>query len=230
MFFMLYFTGLLRARKKFRMHYFVTRLIVKGNTVIDIGANLGYYTRIFAGACGPEGCVYAVEPVPLYRQVLERNTSGLPQVKILPYALGDRESLEEMGIPGDQPYRHGLTRIIGEDEKNDKPGFSVQVKTPGALFSGLDHVDYIKCDIEGYEDRVIPGFIEILRRDRPVIQLELAGENRVMINQFLYGEGYKPYIPAKRGLKAVSGSDNYNSDIIYIHTDRSDEVNNFYTN
>ena len=230
MFFILYFSGLLRTSKKFRMHYFVTALIIKGNTVIDIGANLGYYTRIFAGACGHEGYVYAVEPVPLYRHVLKKNTTGLPQVEILPYALGDSEEVKEMGIPGDQPYRHGLTRIIGENEKKEKAGFSVQVKTPEALFSGLDHVDYIKCDIEGYEDRVIPGFKEIIKRDKPVIQLELAEKNRELINKFLSGEGYESYIPAKKGLAAASGSQNYNSDIIYIHSDRKDEINKFNTN
>ncbi len=227
LFFIMYFSGLLRAGKKFRMHYFVTALIKKGNTVIDIGANLGYYTRIFAGACGPGGDVYAVEPVPLYRYVLEKNTTGLPQVEILPYALGDREEVKEMGIPGDQPYRHGLTRIIGENEKKEKASYSVQVKTPEALFSGLDHVDYIKCDIEGYEDRVIPGFKEIIRRDRPVIQLELAEKNRELINRFLSGEGYKSYIPVKGGLAAAGSSQDYNSDIIYIHNDRIDEINKF---
>ncbi len=230
LFFILYFSGLLRAGKKFRMHYFVTSLIRKGDTVIDIGANLGYYTRIFAVACGQEGHVYAVEPVPLYRRVLKKNTSGLSQVEILPYALGDRETVEEMGIPGDQPYRHGLTRIIGEDEKKEKAGFRVQVKTPEAVFSGLEHIDYIKCDIEGYEDRVIPGFKEIIKRDRPLIQLELAEKNRELINRFLSGEGYGSYIPAKKGLAAVSGSQYYNSDIIYIHNDRKDKINKFNTN
>ncbi|MFO7756428.1 MAG: FkbM family methyltransferase [Bacteroidales bacterium] len=230
LFFILYFSGLLRSSKKFRMHYFVTALINRGDTIIDIGANLGYYTRIFARACGPGGNVYAVEPVPLYRRILKKNTSGLDQVKILPYALGDRESVEEMGIPGDQPYRHGLTRIIGKDEDKEKASFSVQVKTPEALFSGLDQLDYIKCDIEGYENRVIPGFAEIIRRDRPIIQIELSEENREAVNKFLTGEGYRSYIPAKKGLAAVSPYKNYNSDIIYIHNNKRNMVSNFNTN
>lgn len=204
------------------MHYFVSKLVRKGDTIIDIGANLGYYTKIFSRATGIEGTVWAVEPVPLYREILKKNIAGASNIIILPYALGEKESLEYMGIPGDQPYRHGLTRIITAAEKDAGRSLRVEVKTPSALFSNLEKLDYIKCDIEGYENRVIPGFIDIIKHFRPVLQIEVIQDNRRVINDLLFKEGYLAYIPFKKGLRRTGRSEMPKDDIIYIHRDRHD--------
>jgi len=196
-FFILYFAGLLKISGKFKMHYFVKNLVNKGDTIIDIGANLGYYTKIFARATGEDGIVWAVEPVPLYREILNINTSGFSNIIILPFALGDRESVESMRIPGNEPFRHGLMRIARNAEPGGKE-LTVEVKTPSMLFGRLEKVDYIKCDIEGYEKRVIPGFIEIIKRDKPIIQIELDPDNRRIINDLLVNEGYNAFIPEKK--------------------------------
>ncbi len=222
LFFILYFSGLLKISKKFKMHYFVSKLIRKGDMIIDIGANFGYYTKIFSRATGIEGIVWAVEPVPLYREILTKNVSGASNIVILPYALGEKESVEYMGIPGDQPYRHGLTRILTADEKDENSSLRVEVKTPSELFGNLDKVDYIKCDIEGYESRVIPGFIDIIKQFRPVIQIEVLPENRRLINDMLFKEGYLAYRAFKNALREIGRSEIYNDDIIYIHRDRDD--------
>ncbi|MFO7853616.1 MAG: FkbM family methyltransferase [Bacteroidota bacterium] len=230
-FFTLYYSGLLKISKKFKIHYFVSKLIKKGDTIIDIGANLGYYTKIFSGATGSEGIVWAVEPVPLYREILKKNIAGTSNTVIIPYALGDKDSMADMGIPGNQPYRHGLTRILkpGESEEVDTD-FNVEIKEPSSLFGNLDKVDYIKCDIEGYEDHVIPGFMEIIRRDRPIIQIEVERGNRKLINDILTKEGYIPYMPVKKRLNQISEPEKYNDDIIYIHKKSKDKITEFINN
>lgn len=230
-FFILYYSGLLKISRKFKIHYFVSKLISKGDTIIDIGANLGYYTKIFSGATGSEGIVWAVEPVPLYREILKKNIAGTSNTIIIPYALGDKDSMADMGIPGNQPYRHGLTRIIKQEEsEEDEADFSVEVKKPSALFGNLDKVDYIKCDIEGYENHVIPGFMGIIRRDRPIIQIEVEPANRKLINDILTEEGYFAYMPVKKRLKRISEPEKYNDDIIYIHRKSKDNIKEFINN
>ncbi len=225
-FFLFYFSGLLKVRSKFKMHYFVRDLISKGTTIIDIGANLGYYTRIFSKATGPEGFVWAVEPVPLYREILESNVRNLPNVIIVPYALGDSESEQFMGIPGKEQYRHGLTRIL-DNEPDDNLKIRVNVRTPESLFSRIEKVDYIKCDIEGYENKVIPGFRAIFERDKPVVQIELDPENRDFIDDFFSGLGFISYIPVNKGLRPLSRKEKYTSDILYIHKDKINTIQTF---
>ena len=217
----MYYSGILSLFKKFRTHYFVNKLIKPGDIIIDIGANMGYYTRIFSGATGKNGTVWAVEPIPLYRELIVKNINYNSNIIILPYALGNRESIEYMGIPGDKPYRHGLTRIMDSDNKN--AGYRVEVKTPEALFSNLEHVDYIKCDIEGYEANVIPGFRRIIERDKPLIQIELAPENKQVITDFLGNMGYDPFIAGGSRLKKIDINDAHDADILYLHKEKQSE-------
>ena len=135
-----------------------------------------------------------------------------------------------MGIPGNQRYRHGLIRIIRKDKEEGNQLLRVEVRTPQSLFGNLEKVDYIKCDIEGYEDRVIPGFLNIIKRDRPVIQIELEKSNRKFINDLLHNEGYISYIVAKKKLIETNVSGENAGDIIYVHKDKlnylSDLINN----
>ena len=76
---------------------FLKYLVSPGDTAIDIGANLGYYSYVLAGLAGPSGKVYAVEPVRPILNVLRRNLRKYRNVEILNYALGDAEKTIRMG-------------------------------------------------------------------------------------------------------------------------------------
>ena len=54
----------------------VRRLVRPGMTVLDLGAHIGYYTRIFSRWSVPSGTVLAFEPNPENLEVLRRNLSG----------------------------------------------------------------------------------------------------------------------------------------------------------
>lgn len=183
-FFFLYDTGILRIKEKFVYHYFVRKLINKGDIVIDIGANMGYYTKIFARRTGKQGYVYAVEPVSLYRKILEKNIRGFSNVSIIPFALGKEEGkLVNMGIPeGSGFHRHGLTRVLENvDNKGRELLFEETMHTPEYLFGKLERLDYIKCDVEGYEIHVIPLLKNIIEKFRPVLQIETNEASRSVI-------------------------------------------------
>ena len=82
------------------------RLISPGDTVLDIGANIGQYTRFMSHCVGPTGHVYAFEPIPATFDFLSNNVRelGLGNVEPLNFALSDTEETITMVIP---TYRWG---------------------------------------------------------------------------------------------------------------------------
>lgn len=196
LFFISYSLGLLKKDKTFDCHYFIKNLIRKGDHVIDIGANLGYYSRLFAKLVGTNGKVFSVEPVTLFRKILKINTSGFKNTTIIPYALGteDNKSIE-MGIPKSNKYlRHGLTRVLETDEKEVfEFTFTEKMFTPVTIFGKFERCDYIKCDVEGYEIHIIPQLGFLLKPFQPIIQIEIEPVNRVLISDFLTTLSYSAF-------------------------------------
>ena len=74
--------------------------------------------------------------------------------------------------------RTGLPHIIQENENvSTQKTIVVDLKKGSELFSSLDRIDYIKCDIEGYELIVFNEIREIIAKHRPMIQIEIAESN-----------------------------------------------------
>ena len=131
--------------------YHLPRLLRPGDTAIDIGANLGYYTRPMSRIVGPEGRVYAVEPVPVICEVLRRNLRGRDNVRILNCALGDGDRPVEMANDSVAAAGYfGTGRNFVDDGRNargDAIRFKAQMRRGSSLFADVDRIDFIKCDI-----------------------------------------------------------------------------------
>ncbi len=191
-YFFSYRMGFLRRNPDYAWHYFARKLIRPGDHIIDIGANLGYFAVLFADWVGPRGRVWAVEPIPLYRRILSSHLGHRPQAIIIPYALGPARSTVSMGIPGPQPHRHGLTRIL-EKEETSRVAHPVRVnmQTPGEVFTDLPRLDYLKCDVEGYEMDILPLFESFFRMHQPLVQVEVASPNRAPLFAFFSQLDYR---------------------------------------
>ncbi|HLA63535.1 MAG TPA: FkbM family methyltransferase [Rhodothermales bacterium] len=190
--------GLLRGRAEYAAHHFLPHLVRPGDTAVDVGANLGYYTVPLALLVGPTGRVLAVEPVPLYRRVLERRTRRLPNVTVLPFALGERDGVPvRLALPtGAAPYRHGLMRLQegGASNASEAPGFEATMRQGSVLFADLDRLDFLKCDVEGYEVPVLPEMVAVIERLRPILQVETEGPNRDRLVELFEGLGYRSFV------------------------------------
>ncbi len=221
MFFFLLKNGFLRNKPEFFNHYMVSKLIREGDHVIDIGANLGYYTVLIAEKAGGGGKVFAVEPVELFRNVLTRNCNGFRSVEILPYALGEMDGKQiSMRIPsGHKNFRHGLTHVSEEKvSENEDITFKAIMKHPGGLFGKLARLDYVKCDVEGYEIHILPLMKEIFMNFKPTVQLETGGGNRKKMLAFFKEMGYKVYLTGRDHLyAAVEMEMLHEGDLIFIH-------------
>lgn len=220
--------GLGFFRKKYRELHFISRIVRPGDVVLDIGANLGYYSYFAAKSTGSKGRVIAIEPIPLFVQVWYKTMHRLRGVshEILPFALGmEKKESVPMGIPVVEGIvRHGLTKVDpGRSDGIRFIHFEVPMeKGDDLLGEKLSRLDFIKCDVEGFEQYAIPSLENTIRRFHPILQVELLGEeNRTCVVRFLSGLGYRIFILEKNGLRGINADDIFSvhQDFYFIHGD-----------
>ncbi|GAB2527233.1 FkbM family methyltransferase [Rufibacter soli] len=186
-----------RGRDKYPELFFLRKIIRPGSTCLDIGANLGYYSTFLSKLAGPTGKVLAVEPVPLFGRIWKDNVraSGVDNLTLLPYALGGENTTIEMGTPvRDGLVHHGMTKIASSAQEQYAQTYQVEMRVPDELFADLDRLDFIKCDVEGYEHQVFAHLQETIKKFKPLIQTELNGtDNRKAVIEILTGLGYGVY-------------------------------------
>lgn len=217
LFFLSFHAGWLKNNPSYYTHYFVRHFIKPGQTVIDIGANLGYYSLQFAHLTGVNGKLFSVEPISLYRNILVKNLKAYKNVTILPYALGEVEGKIKMGNPGSDKHRHGLMRVLKNQDEISNDFYKVDMKNPADLFKDLPEIDYIKCDIEGYEVPVIPLMQPIIAKHQPVLQIETEGENYQVLYKMLKEMSYHLFYVNKQNLVQLNNpTDHLGGDLIAI--------------
>ena len=197
LFFLNRWLGLGRTGRALEYNYHLPQLVRKGDVAIDIGANLGYYTRPLANIVGNEGEVYAVEPVPVIFSVLERNVRGCKNVHLMNYALGKEECDVEMANDSVAEVGYfGTGRNFVSEGALSKSAvrFTARMRRGSDLFGGLERIDFIKCDIEGYERVVMPELRTLIERHHPTVLIETDGETRRQIVDLFTELGYKAFM------------------------------------
>ncbi len=188
---------------------FLRRVVRAGDVAIDIGANLGYYSREMSRLVGAGGKVYAVEPVRPVLGVLERNLRRRPNVEIVPYALGEENKPVVMVNDSSRytGYMGSGRNYIPESEEQERANtdleFEAEMRRGSELFAGLDRLDFIKCDVEGYEGVVIPEMAPVIERHLPIVLLETGGAQRRRMIELFRGWGYGGYVLDKGRLVSV---------------------------
>ena len=202
--------GLGRRAPETEYVYHLPQLVRAGDTCIDIGANLGYYARTISRLAGPAGRVYAVEPVAPIRKVLSRNLRRCGNTEILPFALGAAAGPVRMG--NDSARENGYfgtgQNFVNDGGQKAAAEFTAQMRRGSELFGKLERLDFVKCDIEGYEAVVMEEMRPLLERFRPTVLIETGGENRDRIVALFTELGYDAYtlhrgqeIPLRAGSK-----------------------------
>jgi FkbM family methyltransferase len=150
-------------------------LVQSGDRVVDVGANLGMFTRKLARLVGPDGNVYSFEPIPQTFDFLSHNLKklGLRQVKSHPFALSDSERTEVMVIPR---YRWGSECWYDARVKTaaaDANWREIEVHSRTLDSFALPQISFIKCDANYHELAVLRGGLKTIKRDRPAMLIEV---------------------------------------------------------
>lgn len=231
-----YKSGLLKTNDAYKWHYFVRSLVAPEDTVIDIGANLGYFSIIFSKIINERGKLYSVEPVKPYRELLVKALPKKDNITVYPFALGNtNEGPVKLGMPPMlqhlQYLRHGTVTVLTEDKiKNDQLIFECDIKKGSEVFANLAKLDYIKCDIEGYETIVFPELKPILQKHMPLVQLETWGEQLPVMLAYFKGLGYKAFNLENNKLRDCEGmplEQIASSDVLFVPEKKINKIENF---
>lgn len=144
------------------------RWLAPGDTLLDVGAHVGYYTLVSSGLVGAGGRVYAFEPNPRNVRFLRRHVeaNAAANVQVVESAVSDRAGTVRFDFGSGSGTGHIAeagtleVRATRVDDFVREQGIS-----PGAM----------KIDVEGAEVRVLRGALETLRRSRPVVFLSTHG-------------------------------------------------------
>lgn len=188
-------------------------LIKPDDILVDIGANIGYYT-VMGAQKAAKGFVYAFEPSSkTYAQLLGNiAANGLPNVEALPMAVGAPAGMQPFYVSGPDN-----TAMSGLREAENFSGITEMVNVVSfdewAAANNIDRIDYIKMDIEGAETDALFSMKQTLRRLQPVLFIEVRGRLLQQfghtpgdIYQFLFALGYTAYdIVNARTLRKAKG-------------------------
>lgn len=163
------------------------RTLRPGMGVIDLGANIGYFTLLSAALVGPSGSVLAVEPNPANARMLEasRALNGFDHVMVAQVAAGRDTGLLVLNTS----HSNGTTSAAPDDIDRLLAAVTVPSVRLDALVAPDRRVDLIKVDVEGAEYNALLGGRETIARCRPAIITEFSPELMPGISG-IDGEGY----------------------------------------
>jgi FkbM family methyltransferase len=144
------------------------RYCTPGMTVVDVGANLGYYSLLASRLVGPTGRVFAVEPNSENCRLLLSSLrhGGVTNVELFPVAC-DRRT----GWAYYSTHVGSNGGLINDDDLLARPGVVVPTIRLDDFVEGP--VDFLKMDVEGAEGRVVSGATRLIECHRPIITTEL---------------------------------------------------------
>lgn len=161
-----------------QIHERFKKYVKPGSVALDIGAHIGTHTLNLSRLVGPEGLVHAFEPqVKMFTELaINMHLNKCENVVLHPCALGHEEKWITMWTPPEEWTKrfgpdlvnegHGTVKELLGDESE-----RAQMKKLDSL--ELNNLSFIKMDVEGFEMEVIAGGIETIKRNKPVMIVEI---------------------------------------------------------
>ena len=181
-----------RCRLLFGLHERETAAVIRrlarpGATALDLGAHVGYYTRLLSRCVGPQGRVIAFEPHPRQYELLVANLRGRANVRAVRKAAAASsgaatlfdalpETASSSLVRRSDRAHWCATHVQGRElaprlrDGFTPKAFAVETVAIDQWLSeaGVDHVDFVKIDVEGAEATVLHGMSATLSGSRPM--------------------------------------------------------------
>lgn len=170
----------------------LSKLLKPDDVALDVGANLGVYSYLLSTICAR---TIGFEPNATLAKILER--LRLPRLEIVNAAVSSSVGVAELVVPKSRSG-HVLASLhprLRRENGDQVDVFNVKTVTIDSL--QLSKVDFIKIDVEGFEDDVIKGAELVLDTHKPIILCEIEERHNPggldRINKYLSEKGYEGY-------------------------------------
>ncbi|MDC0202125.1 FkbM family methyltransferase [Candidatus Nitrosopelagicus sp.] len=194
------------------------KYVKKGDNVLDIGANIGYFTLMLAKLVGPTGKVFAFEPDPRNISLLKKNieTNGYQNVVVVPKAVSN---VNEKCTLFTSQSSFGQNRIY--EPKKTKNQKYVPIESETILLDdffknneNIENISFVKIDVEGAEKLVLEGMNKILNLNKNIkifseidsYRLDDAGSSYVEVIDLLEKKGFTVFLVNNTDNKIIKGN------------------------
>lgn len=196
--------------------YWLTEYFAKniksGDTVLDIGANLGYYSILAADLVGSSGRVVAVEPNPYVFSLLSKSIAhngfhGRTQLHNFALAAEGETGSRNFFVPANEPKNGMILSRDADLASHKKKGEVFSIDLGHLQHSEFDRLDFIKIDVEGAELPILQSLKPLIERFRPKIVCEVnfrRGYNYGDIQDALGESSELKYLDYSGNVKALT--------------------------
>jgi len=176
-------------------------VVAPGSTVIDVGANIGFFTLRFGRWVEPGGQVIAIEPERRNMATLRRRVRGAGLQHVV-------HCVQAVAADRQGELRLAVNRAHPGDHRIADDGEPVRAVTIDELIAGDPRrVTLVKVDVQGAEMLVIAGAQGVIERDRPAMFVEIAdwalerfGSSGSELIETLADLGYAGHLLTRRGI------------------------------
>ncbi len=195
-------------------------LVSTGDSVADVGANVGVYTKELSSLVGPSGQINSFEPISENYEILETviTKAHLSNVRSFRAALGLQLGQREMVIPDLGGFTgYYLAHFAHPNDSGRRE--TVDVLTLDELWkrNTIQWLDFIKCDVEGSELEVIRGGLELIHSERPGWLLEVSRKASGEVFSLLRDLGYRGFVYDGKWTQTESYRDKEFSNYFFFH-------------
>ena len=140
------------------------KILLPGAVVVDVGANIGIYSRFLSRCVGPTGLVHSFEPSPDNFKRLCAATRDLSNVRLTQAAVGERSGECKLYVSDKLNVDHRAYKADGDSRR----AVPTEMVALDDYFKPGQRVDLIKMDIQGYELHALRGAQRVLQENSDI--------------------------------------------------------------
>ena len=189
----------------------IKEFVKPGNNVLDIGANIGFYTNVFLKTVGKKGVVFAFEPEPINFNYLRDNIKNQTNVILNSKAVSDVSGKLKIYLSKMLNVDHRTYPIDDYSEMKEIDAISID---DYLTQNGNPPIDFIKIDIQGFEMSAFKGMANTLKTNHNIkviselwpYGLKKADSSATEMLQFLNGLDFNVYLLSESPFKILTDS------------------------